>query len=288
MDWLVSLMTEHSAVQGLVKTGILLGAVLMIRIYGLRKVRQSEGLNNELRRRSIIQIRRASWFLLLFGSLFIWGPKFQGLAVSLLAFAVAIVLAFKELILCVLGAMLKTSARSFTIGDRIEINDLRGDVFDQTLLTTTLLEVGPGKATHQHTGRKIVIPNSLFLNTPVMNDSAAHEFVLHVFTVSMRPTDPWREARTHLLRAATEECAGFIAEARSHMEKLGVKEGIPSLSVEPRITIRLPEPDRIDLVVRIPAPIRKRGRLEQAILNRYFNATGPELSPNTLMPRSPE
>jgi hypothetical protein len=170
MDWLVSLMEENSAVQGLVKTGILLGAVLMIRIYGLRKVRQSEGLTNELRRRSIIQIRRASWFLLLFGSLFIWGPKFQGLAVSLLAFAVAIVLAFKELILCVLGAMLKTSARSFTIGDRIEINDLRGDVFDHTLLTTTLLEVGPGKATHQHTGRKIVIPNSLFLNTPVMND----------------------------------------------------------------------------------------------------------------------
>lgn len=266
---------------GVITTMILIALVFLTRVYALRRLRQTENLTSELRRRWMIQVRQGSWLLILFGGLIIWGSDLQGFAVSLLAFAVAIVLATKELILCVTGAVLKASAQSFTIGDRIEISGLRGDVFDHTLLTTTLLEVGPGKAIHQHTGRKIVLPNSVFLTTPVMNDSATHEYVLHVFTVPMKLSEPWREARTHLLKAAAEECSGFIAEARENMEKMGENEGIESISVEPRITIHLPEPDRIDLVVRVPAPIRRRGRIEQAILNRYFATSGSKVSYST-------
>jgi len=287
MEWAYNWLEGHAG-DAAIKTGVLIGLVLLVRIYGLHKLRQTESLTPELRRRWMVQVRQSSWLLILFGGVIIWGPEVQGLAVSLLAFAVAIVLATKELILCVSGAVLKASGRAFTIGDRIEINDLRGDVFDHTFLTTTLLEVGPGKAIHQHTGRKIVIPNSLFLTTPVTNDSAAHEYVLHVFTVPMKPSDPWREARNHLLKAASTECSGFIAEAREYMEKMGENEGIKSLSVEPRITIHLPEPDRIDLVVRVPTPIRRRGRIEQAILNRYFASIGTKLSPNTLGPAGQE
>jgi hypothetical protein len=41
-------------------------------------------------------------------------------------------------------------------------------------------------------------------------------------------------------------------------------------SPEPRITIQLPEPGKIQLVIRFPAPDRGRSRVEQAILRRYL------------------
>lgn len=266
---------------GVITTMILVALVFLTRVYALRKLRQTENLTSDLRRRWMVQVRRGSWLLVLFGGAIIWASEVQPLAVSLLAFAVAIVLATKELILCVSGAVLKGSARSFEIGDRIEIGDLRGDVFDHTLLTTTLLEVGPGRTVHQHTGRKITIPNSILLTTPVMNDSAVHEYVIHHFSVPMKLSESWREARIELLQAAVTECSGFIDEARKYMEKMGEKEGIESLSVEPRVTIRLPEPDRIDLVVRVPARVRRRGRVEQAILDRYFATGGSKVSLST-------
>ena len=40
----------------------------------------------------------------------------------------------------------------------------------------------------------------------------------------------------------------------------------------PRITIQLFEPGRIHLVLRFPAPDRRRSRIEQAILRRYLTA----------------
>jgi hypothetical protein len=39
-------------------------------------------------------------------------------------------------------------------------------------------------------------------------------------------------------------------------------------SPEPRITIQLPEPLKMHLVLRLPAPARWRSRVEQAILSR--------------------
>lgn len=121
------------------------------------------------------------------------------LALSLIAFAVAFVVAIKELFMCLSGSVLKTSSGAFRVGDRIQVRDFRGDVIDQTLLSTTLLEVGPGKLTHQRTGRKLVLPKSLFISDPVTNESFIHAYGLHVFTVPIKLEDDWQAARQVLI-----------------------------------------------------------------------------------------
>src|SRR5690606_21856396 len=118
---------------------------------------------------------------------------------SVVALAVALVVATKELILCITGSILKTGAQSFKIGDRIQIKDFRGDVIDQNLFATTIMEIGPGKLTHQRTGRVTVLPNSLFVSEPVINESYTHDYVLHVFTVPFKRQDDWQSAQKSLL-----------------------------------------------------------------------------------------
>ena len=182
----------------------------------------------------------------------------------------AFVVATKELILCVTGSLLKTGAGSFDIGDRIQIKDFRGDVIDQTLLATTILEVGPGKLTHQRTGRMAVIPNALFVSEPVINESYTRQYVLHVFTVPFKRTDKWQAAQQALLVAASKHCQPYLENARLYMQRLSDERGLDASSVDPRVTIQVPTAAEIHLVVRFPVRASQRSYIEQLILSEVF------------------
>ncbi len=201
----------------------------------------------------------------------VWADQLRTLALSVVAFAAAIILSTKELLMCFTGGMLRSSAGMFHLGDRIEVKKLRGDVIDLTMLTTTVLEIGPEQLSHQHTGRAIVLPNSIFLSEAVINESFTEDFVLHTSVVPLSRKDDWERAERHLLQAANEVCGEFIEAARKHLSRLGKQQGIDVPSVEPRITLLFPKPEEINLLVRFPVPARKKGRSEQAMLRRYLS-----------------
>src|SRR5690606_28819112 len=176
------------------------------------------------------------------------------------------VVATKELILCITGSILKMASRSFVIGDRIQIKEFRGDVIDQNLLATTILEVGPGKLTHQRTGRMAVIPNSLFVSEPVINESYTHDYILHVFTIPYKREDDWQSASEALLASARRHCAPYLDDVRRHMEQLSRQRGLDIPNVEPRVTIQVPAAGEVHLVVRVPARSSERSYIEQQIM----------------------
>ena len=248
---------------------ILIGVVLSARAVLSKFIRRSVQ-SNELRGRWLAQMRNILLLLMLLGLTLIWAEELRTLALSIVAIAVALVVATKELILCVTGSIIKSGARSFAIGDRIQIKDFRGDVIDQNLLTTTLLEVGPGKLTHQRTGRMIVVPNAMFVSEPLINESYTHDYVLHVFTVPFKREDNWRLAKQAFLETAQNYCADYLEEARSYIQRMSNVRSIDVPSVDPRVTLQVPTAGDIHLIIRLPAPAEKRNFMEQAILAEVF------------------
>ncbi|MDR9468901.1 mechanosensitive ion channel domain-containing protein [Marinospirillum sp.] len=245
--------------------------VVLLVLQGLlsRLIRRSL-LPSESRRKWLVQSRNALLLLGILGLFMIWGEELRTLALSVVAIAVALVVATKELILCLTGSLLKSAARTFDIGDRIQIKDFRGDVIDQNLLTTTLMEVGPGKLTHQRTGRTLVLPNALFVAEPVVNESFTGEFVLHVFTLPLLRTDPWQETRNKLTQAAEQQSAPYLEEAKRYMQRLSGRLGLEIPSVEPRVTLQFPDAEEVHLVVRVPVRASQKSFIEQSILNQVF------------------
>ena len=254
----------------IIRTAVLVVLVLLGRWITLHRLKSADAMSSDMRRRWSAQVRLVSLLLLVLGLMLIWGAELKTFALSVVAIAAAIVIATKELIMCVSGTLLRASGKSFQIGDRIEIGTFRGDVVDQTLLTTTILEVGPGTTIHQHTGRTIVIPNSVLLTTPVLNETSLDEYMLHAFSVPLGAGDDWAQCERALLDAARAECAPFLKEAQQHIEHTVRKEGLDPLSVEPRVTLRIESKDQISMLARIPVPARRKGRIEQAILRRYL------------------
>ena len=262
---------QHAVVVSAFSILALICVVLFLRWLVARSIRRNAQLPQDIRRRWLVQIRNAAFMLILLGLIVIWAEELRLFAVSLLAVAVATVIALKELIQCVSGSVLKAASRTFTIGDRIEVANLRGDVIDTNALTTTILEIGPNELTQQLTGRAIVIPNSFFLDRPVINESFTDEFVLHVFKVPVDAAD-WQAAESDMRAAAAAECEQYLEEARTHFSKLNEYDGLFTMAVEPRVTFAIPKSGELELIVRIPVPARKKGRIEQAILRRFLSA----------------
>ncbi|WP_234572304.1 mechanosensitive ion channel domain-containing protein [Rhodohalobacter sp. 614A] len=254
----------------LLETAILILFVIALRSIASRFIRKKVR-SKELQRRWLVQTRNAMILVLIFGLIFIWGEELRTLALSVVAIAVAFVVATKELIMCVTGSILKTGARSFNIGDRIQIKDFRGDVIDQNILATTILEVGPGKLTHQRTGRMTVIPNAMFVSEPVINESYTHDFVLHVFTVPFKRDENWRAAQEAFLKSANKYCKPYLKEVRMHMEYLSQEKGLDVPTADPRVTVQVPTAGEIHLVIRVPVKSSQRSFIEQSILSDVFS-----------------
>jgi small-conductance mechanosensitive channel len=258
---------------------VLVLSLLLIRRVVVRAIFSREGQSPDTLRRWIVHSRSAVLFVGAFGLVLIWGPELRAFALSLAAFAVAMVIASKELILCVSGAAYRASGRTFGIGDRIEINGVRGDVIDQSLMSTTVLEVGPGHTSHRYTGRAVIVPNSLLLGAPVYSETYTEEFGFHVFSIPVTLAEDWQKAERLLQAAAEAEVSAYLDEARAHMEKVRRRHGLAAVKAAPQVTVRLPEPGRVDLVVRIPVRVRESGKVEDAILRRFLAGHVPSPPP---------
>ena len=271
VDWLPDNFVISDAVLSLLaSSAILIVTVIILRALTTRFIQRTVN-SPELRGKWLVNSRNGFLLLLMLGLVMIWGEELRTLALSIVAIAVAFVVATKELILCFTGSILKSGSRSFVLGDRIQIKELRGDVIDQSLLATTILEVGPGKHLHQRTGRRIVIPNALFVSEPVINESFTTHYDFHVFTVPFKREDNWQAAQQALQAAADHHCQPYLELVRRYMSKIGSQRGLVMPSVDPRVTIQVPVAGEIHLTVRIPAKAGERNFIAQAILTEVFS-----------------
>ena len=251
---------------------LLLLFLLIVRALIVRAISKNPTLSMEAKRRWVVSVRNSMVFVLLVGLVVIWAHELQAFAVSLVALAAALVLATKELLLCWSGAALRVGGKVYSVGDRIQIAGHRGVVLDHDIFATKLLEIGPGQASHLYTGRVTVFPNSMLFTNALVKENPVQEYGLYILVIPLKDKDDWRDAERHLLDAAKAECTPFMEEAGRQMKLLEQTNLLEAPSPEPRVTIQLSEPGRINLVLRFPAPDRGRSRIEQAILRRYLAA----------------
>ena len=261
---------DSSVVLDGLKSLILLVSVILIRTLVVRGISRNHTLSMEDKRRWVVTTRNSMVFVILIGFVVIWAHELEAFAVSIVALAAALVLATKELILCLSGAALRVGGKVYGVGDRIQIAGHRGVVLDHDMFATKLLEIGPGQSSHLYTGRVTVFPNSLLFTNALVKENPGQEYGLYTLVVPLRSEGEWQRAEQALLAAAKAECGPFMEEAARQMKLLEQTNLLEAPSPEPRITIQLPEPGKIQLVLRFPAPDRGRSRVEQAILRRYL------------------
>jgi small-conductance mechanosensitive channel len=265
-----NLIFENLTLNKVVLSIFLVIFILMIRLAVARALNNAAKMPIERRRRYFVNLNSVISFLILFSVFLIWNDEIRSLALSLAAILVAFIIASKEFILNFMGGIFKLTQKSFHLGDRIEIEGIRGDVIDRSLFSTTILEIGPGHETHQLTGRSINIPNSIFLTKSLTNESYLKNYVLHTFKIPLKTNSNWQEREVLLIGICEDHCGDYFEEAQKHFDKIQKNSHLEVPILKPRIHINFVGPDQIDLIVRITAPAAKKGRIEQRILKDYL------------------
>lgn len=168
---------EHPA---LLSIAILLIAALCkaIIIKLARKSRKRKARDNKHVAQSLLHLINLISIILL---LLIWSSEIQNFALSIAAFAVAIVLAMREFIQSIIGFLYLVSTRPFRVGDWIQIDGDYGEVAEIDWVKTTLLEID--MKSYQITRRTISVPNSKLVVSTIKNLNYIKRYVTHTFTI---------------------------------------------------------------------------------------------------------
>ncbi|QPL44626.1 mechanosensitive ion channel family protein [Halomonas sp. A40-4] len=259
----------------LVSSVALVAILITLRILAVRVIRGRQEILSDYRRAWLARIRNVAVILTLLGLALIWLPSLHAFALSITAFAVALVIATKELILCLSGTVLRIVNQPFEIGDWVEIGSLRGQVVDETMLATTLQEIGGAVGRFEYSGKTIVVPNSVFLTTPVQNQNFFKKWVyLDVCVVLEADVDMRSE-----LSALEDEVASLHAPhselAQRYSEVIRKRSGVDIADPQPRVTLTTTDigKQRIGVTLFCPTPsaFEMERAINDAVLRRYWH-----------------
>ncbi|MBO6528282.1 mechanosensitive ion channel domain-containing protein [Erythrobacter sp.] len=145
----------------------LMAGLTLVQLLVRRAFKRRDTMLEQVRRRWVSSSRNALILIALVGLVMIWAPQLRTFALSLTAVAVAVVIATKEILLCLSGSMLRAFARAYVVGDIIELGPFRGEVLDYDLLVTRLREFEPREGSMIPTGAEVNLPHSMLFTSPV-------------------------------------------------------------------------------------------------------------------------
>lgn len=213
--------------------------------------------------------------LLVMGFLSIWfdDPGRLGTFVGLLTAGVAI--ALQKVITSLAGYFVVLRGNTFSVGDRIVMGDVRGDVVALGFMQTTIMEMGqpppvqsanPAMWVHsrQFTGRIVTISNSEIFDKPVYNYSREFPYLWDEIRLPIPYEADRVKAESILLSAAEKHALNREKLGDEPVERLRSRYQVDPIDLNPTVYYRLTD-NWIELTVRFLASDHGIRRIKDAM-----------------------
>lgn len=200
----------------------------------------------------------------------VWFAQVQNVLLSFVAIAAALVVATKEVILCVMGGVYLRLSHAFSVKDRIEVHGVRGFVLEIGMTYTRVLEIGPEKESQQTTGAIITIPNSVLLSHAIKNESFFGDYTIKSFTFHVPKTMSLDLAESFLKKVADEIVAPYQDAAQKEIIDFCKVSGLALPSVNARIKLLLGSDGQPSLLLKIPIESHRIADIEQRLVREYI------------------
>jgi small-conductance mechanosensitive channel len=148
-----------------------------------------------------------------------------------------VVVALQDVIASFAGWFAIEFSSLYTVGQRIQIGETKGDVLDISMLRTTLMEIGNWVSGDLYSGRIVQIPNSIVLKGQVFNYSQGFRFVWDEIKVPLTTNSDLQFAREMLLRTANDVLADYLEEAESSWKSVADIYRLEKSSLDPTVTL---------------------------------------------------
>lgn len=243
-------------------------SALLLRGLIIRRIRRTRDILTVDDHRRMSTVHVTTVLVVIITILVLWLPQIQNFILSITAIAVALVIATKELSLCLLGAVVIRSSRSFAIGDWISVNTYFGEVIERNFLTTTIQEIE--KRSYTYTGRTAVIPNSQFLIHTVINQNFLRRYQFHSFSITIEPDAFPIDAEDKLLKRIETLTAHFSETAQRYNKMLEQRTGIDIPDANPLVEFSTNDIAKLVTTLTVFCPTDEITELEKAMMREFF------------------
>lgn len=262
-EWILMVLSERASL-----TIAIVSSVLLLRGLLIRRVRRRHVILDSKDRRDMSRVHVFAVSVCVLSVLLLWLPQIQHFVLSITAIAVALVIATKELLLCLTGAILIRTSRAFAIGDWIMVGTRFGEVIERNFMSTSLQEIEA--RTYTYTGRTVIVPNSLFLSNSVINQNFLRRYQFHAFNVTIEPDAFPIDAEEKLLKRIESLTQHFKETAERYNKMLEQRTGIDIPDANPSLDFSTNEMAKIVTTITVFCPTEEIMALEKAMVKEFF------------------
>lgn len=255
---------------------VLIGSWLLRRA-AIRVIRGDADIISDDRRWWMVTIRNLLTIATAAALFVLWAPELGDFALSITAFAVALVIATRELILCISGRIWAITVRPFDIGDWVEIGGHSGEIIDATMLGTTLQEIEPRE--YRYSGRTVTVPNSHLLTQPVINHNFRKRFLQHEFTLWAPAGSDAPRIGGAIEKSLTAEAESFSKLANRYAALIEKRTGVRLGRIAPSVRVETGSDGTIGFRSMLFCPRERAAEIEQAAAHAMFRALAETAKP---------
>jgi small-conductance mechanosensitive channel len=180
-------------------------------------------------------------------------------------------IALQDPIVSLVGWFLIIGKYGISVGDRIEINGVKGDVADVGMLRTAIMEVGNWLSGEQSTGRMVFFPNSFVFKGHFFNYSTSNSFIWDEIHVLVTYESSWKKALDIILKVAEEASMEVVARAKESQQEMARKFNVSLGNPDAHAHVTIAD-SGVDLVLRFLTEIKLRRIMRDRICRGILEA----------------
>ena len=209
-------------------------------------------------------IEAAAWIIAILMIISIIFGSWKSLLTVIGLMGAGLTVALQQPILNLLGWAILLSGRFYVVGDRIEIENIKGDVYEITAMYTKLRRL---TMNDEPTGSSITIPNHYILTKPIINYSKPSRYVWDRIRISITYESSIEKAR-QIMMDALRKIIDYEEESKRAVKRKRIK--FEDMHTDPKIRIELKD-SSIDLILRYLVDIRRKNDIHVKILREIIN-----------------
>lgn len=205
-------------------------------------------------------IRLSLSLVLLLGLASIWFDDPTRLTTALGLVTAGLAFALQRVVTAIAGYFVILRGRTFTVGDRISMGGVRGDVIALGLIQTTIMEMGQPPSVQnadpaqwvkarQYSGRIVTVSNDKIFDTPVYNYSREFPYIWEEIGVPIRYAADRGRAEQILLDAATRHTLTFVQLSEAELAEMERRYVMKRADIQPRVYWRMTD-NWLELAIR--------------------------------------
>ena len=202
----------------------------------------------------------------------LWARLLQHTGTFLGLLGAGLAIALREPLLSIAGRIAIFAGHIYTVGDRIEMNQMSGDVIDVGFFYTRIMEIGNWISGDQYTGRILQIANAQIFGTAVFNYTQNFAYIWDEVKLPITYSSNIQEATRIMMDSGSQYTRDFLPDAEQNLQRMKRYFMVSDFELKPQVYLSF-DSNYITLTMRYIVEPKSRRSARNFLFSQILEAT---------------